>query len=128
MTGLGLVLIIGVVVALVFVAVRRHLNAATTEEGVTEKLFGIEQLGGDVTELAITDQSHIGAGWQQVRFPAESSRSGAPSLQGERQWLAEHCQGRWRVESTSLKETIFWFENAADAKGFAMTWFPIKSG
>ena len=128
MTSWALVLICCLIVGLVFIAVGRHLRAMNMQDGETEQLFGIEQVGGDVIKLAITDQRHLDAGWQQVRLPPAGSNHQDSNMRAQRQWLSDHCQGCWRVEATSVQETIYWFENAADAQSFAMKWFPIKSG
>lgn len=72
-------------------------------------------------------------GWQPVRlpWPGQWSRArGLPEIWHDTVkidlWCQTHCRERWHRNVGEEGEIVYWFENAADAAAFAISWFPFK--
>ena len=131
LTWLLLILIGVALVALIIQGARRQLAAAARDEADETAgdgpMFGIEATGGAVAEIPREDRRHLNESWHPVRLPPVRD-GGGDLMEKRRTWLRDQAQGIWRVEGRHEGGTVFWFQNAADARAFTDAWFPVKSG
>lgn len=75
--------------------------------------------------------------WHPVRIPAGSSRllrwwhGGRPGASDDElsalsDWCRLHCVSTW-LPVNGDNGAVFWFEDDADARAFALQWFPLRN-